>query len=660
MKCFSRLLVLVLPALSPGDFTPQEHPLFVGDEVQEIRLYFYEDNFWSLLEDNYQDKIYLQAEFQWEDVSFDTVGVRFKGGSSFTGNPTMKKSFKIDFNEFVDNQDFLGLRKINLNCNFHDPSFVREICAYELCAEAGLPAVRTTFAALYINDIYWGLYTVIEQFDGQFVEDHFGPEEDGNLWKGDNHGSLEYLGESQEAYFTEYELKTNEEENDWSGLIELTYGLNNTASEFLPDSLSNLMDVNTALALLAVDNLLVNLDSYAGRCANYYLYHKDLDDRFVFSNWDMNESWGVFDFWNHSIEELQSLDIYWVSPAPGESRPLAVNLWSVDEYQQVYEGHILRLMSGGADPDALVSRMEELRDIIRDWVYLEVPPRSMFSPEQFEAAMDQNIPTGPGGFIPALETFIRNRDAYLTNLLGSWEPVEGLVLNELMAKNDTTIADAFDEYNDWLEVANCGSESINLSSFYLTDDMAFPHKYAFPDTVIESGEYFVIWTDSDEEQGSMHTCFKLDSDGEEVYLLQSWIIVDQITFPALGTDISYGRSPDSTGEWQILSNSSPGSGNHTGNGSSFQIENGSEAGTLAIFVPNPVYAGSIVEIQGGNGLVQFAVYDLTGRAVAEPLVEHMEFSLSLEWDSASLPAGVYIMRLSQNGNSVCRRVTLIR
>ena len=70
--------------------------------------------------------------------------------------------------------------------------------------------------------------------------------------------------------------------------------LNNTSLAALADSLHNRLDVNSALAMLAVDNFTVNLDSYVGRCANYYFYHRDLDDRFVFTKWDQNEAWGIF------------------------------------------------------------------------------------------------------------------------------------------------------------------------------------------------------------------------------------------------------------------------------------------------------------------------------------------------------------------------------
>ena len=660
-KVLLPLILSILPVKALADLVPEDHPFFEYDQVHEIRLYFEEDDFWDILTENFEDEIYLEAGFEWEDYSFEIVGVRFKGGSSYTSNPTMKKSFKIDFDVFTEDQNIQGLYKINLNCNFNDPSFVREAAAYEIADAAGLPCPRSSFAALYINDTYWGLYTLVEQFDKHFIEERFGQSEDGNLWKGDDHGTLEFLGWYQEDYYGEYELKTNESENDWTSLINLTYCLNNTPVDQLPDSLSEVMDVNTALALLAVDNLLVNLDSYSGRGVNYYLYCADRDDRFVFGEWDTNESWGCFNWWGYSITQLQELDPYWTNITPGENRPLADVLWSVDEYREIYEGHLKKLLATAADPGVLVPRMEEMRDMIRDWVYLEEYPMSLFSPDQFEDAMDYNVPIGPGRFAPALATFIQNRHDYLTSLLGSWEPVDDLILNEIMAGNDSTIMDDNEEFEDWIEITNRGTDPINLSEYRLTDDMAFPDKFMFPDTLIQPGEYMIIWADKDTDQGSLHAEFKLDKDGEEVYLMQGSVIVDWITFPDIQDDVSWGRWPDLQEDWAFQAYPTPGAPN-----ADTEPEEEEEGGspyptTLGILFPNPVYAGSTeLTLTGGSGTASFSIYDLSGRNVSNPFTGALNNMQMISLDTSIFPAGIYVFRLSQEQNTVSKLITVIR
>ncbi len=653
------VLLCLLPGIALGALVPEDHPLFASGEVQEIHLTFSDPDFWNTLESNYASETYLTAEFQWDDYSFASVGVRFKGGSSYTSNPTMKRSFKIDFDTFVDDQNVSGIYKINLNCNFNDPSYVREAAAYEIAWAAGVPCPRTSFAALYINDTYWGLYTMVEQFDKHFIDERFGEGEDGNLWKGDDHGSLEFLGWDESSYYGNYELKTNESTNDWSSLVELCWYLNNTGVSQMPDTLSKVMDVNTALALMAVDNLVVNLDSYAGRCVNYYLYHADRDDRFVFGEWDMNESWGVYNSWGYSISALSSLDLYWTNPSSGEERGLTDALWSVDQYQDIYEGHFLKLLATQANPSVLVPRMEEMRDLIRDWVYMEEAPRRLFTASQFDNAMDTNISIGPGRYVPALGTFVEDRYDYLTSVLGTWDPVEDLILNELMAGNDTTIADPYGEFDDWLELTNTGTSAISLSGWFLTDDIAFPEKFAFPDTLIQPGEYMIVWADDDPSQGSLHAEFKLSGDGEELYLLQGSVIVDWISFPEIEDDVSWGRWPDLGETWAFQAYPTPGAPNTDEEPQGVEID--PSTSYLGIVCANPIReASSTVNITGASGAAMFSVYDMTGRLVATPFQGELSSQQSINFDTSSLSSGVYILRLTQNSNAVTEMVTVLK
>ncbi|RKZ05189.1 hypothetical protein DRQ25_16615, partial [Candidatus Fermentibacteria bacterium] len=218
----------------------------------------------------------------------------------------------------------------------------------------------------------------------------------------------------------------------------------------------------------------------------------------------------------------------------------------------------------------------------------------------------------------------------------------GLVLNELMAKNDTTITDNFGEFDDWIEITNTGSTNINLSGYYLTDDAADPFKFAFPDTVIQSGDYFIVWADDDPSQGSMHAEFKLSAAGEEVYLLYSLVIADMVILPELEADVSYGRWPDATGEWEILSIATPGAPNEGGPG----IETPDIPG-LCILAPNPLCSSGVLTIQGDQGFARLDIYDLSGRLVATPFEGELISPESLSWDAASLATGIYFLRLSQ-------------
>jgi len=138
-----------------------------------------------------------------------------------------------------------------------------------------------------------------------------------------------------------------------------------------------------------------------------------------------------------------------------------------------------------------------------------------------------------------------------------------VVLNELMARNDAALADPQGEYDDWIELKNNSSESIDLAGMYLSDNPDIPIKWQFPDdTVIEPGGYLIVWADEDGgDEPGLHANFKLASAGETVWLFDTLAgghaLLDSVTFADLEADQSLGRSPDGEGPVQVLSVPSP-------------------------------------------------------------------------------------------------------
>ena len=137
-----------------------------------------------------------------------------------------------------------------------------------------------------------------------------------------------------------------------------------------------------------------------------------------------------------------------------------------------------------------------------------------------------------------------------------------LVINELMASN-STILDPQGDADDWIELKNTGTTTIDLSGMYLSDDRAEPRKWQFPaGTTIAGGGYLLIWADDDDgDSPGLHTNFKLSAGGESVVLsdidARDNAVIDSVDFPAQTTDVSYGRSPEGTGSFQALAAASP-------------------------------------------------------------------------------------------------------
>ena len=140
-----------------------------------------------------------------------------------------------------------------------------------------------------------------------------------------------------------------------------------------------------------------------------------------------------------------------------------------------------------------------------------------------------------------------------------------LFINEFMADNNTTILDPQGEYDDWLEIWNCGNEPVNLGGMHLTDELSNPDKWIFPDTILSAGAFILIWADDDEGDPGLHTNFRLSADGEEIGLFgdetSGLMLIDSVTFGPQAQDVSYGRNPDGGTMWQTFLPSTPGYSN---------------------------------------------------------------------------------------------------
>jgi hypothetical protein len=132
--------------------------------------------------------------------------------------------------------------------------------------------------------------------------------------------------------------------------------------------------------------------------------------------------------------------------------------------------------------------------------------------------------------------------------------INKIVINELMAVNSTIVADQNGEFDDWFELFNLTESDIDISGYYLSDNDSKTSKWKIPTkTLIKGNRYLVIWADKDTTQAGLHANFKLSSGGEELVLSEPDLsVIDEISYPAQTSELSYSRVPDGTGSfrWQ--------------------------------------------------------------------------------------------------------------
>lgn len=180
------------------------------------------------------------------------------------------------------------------------------------------------------------------------------------------------------------------------------------------------------------------------------------------------------------------------------------------------------------------------------------------------------IPTGmlePYGYVVTGRFVVGRDDEWsrgASELFIVGDPDTVLMVNELMAVNDATIADEFGEFDDWVELLNLSEGSVSLEGLYLTDDFEeAPFKWRLPAVDLDSGERLIIWCDNDIEQGPYHASFKLSGNGEGVAIVRDGgggtpEALDQWRFGRQTADVSLGRFPDGQPTWVVLDSPSPG------------------------------------------------------------------------------------------------------
>ena len=144
-----------------------------------------------------------------------------------------------------------------------------------------------------------------------------------------------------------------------------------------------------------------------------------------------------------------------------------------------------------------------------------------------------------------------------------------IVINEFMASNNVTVFDPdFNNAGDWIEFYNPTDTFADISGWFLTDDPAVPDKWKIPGaTAVEAKGYLLVWCDQmdgqpDSVKTALHTNFTLQKHGEFIQLSRNdGTIEDSLTYGEQTTDISYGRLPDGSDNWQILENPTPGFAN---------------------------------------------------------------------------------------------------
>ncbi len=726
--------------------------LYNDSIIRKIDLVFPQSNHWQLMTQNKNAAINIPATLTYEGTKvLDSVGVRFKGNTSYSKVNGDKKSFNIELDWIKSENDISGYHTLNLNNAYQDESFLREVM-YTHMIRRHIPGLKANFSWLTINGVDWGLYPNVQQLNKDMYSDWFvsndgvsfraqgvqgggGGGPGGPNW-GDGTTALNYLNPNQN-YQTYYVLKYSDYANPYDELESLCDKLNNTPLAQLEDTMKVYMDLDRTLWFLASEIAFTDDDGYVYKGKqDYYVFKEQATGQFIPMEFDGNSPM--------AMNKASS----W-SPFHNETNvnyPLLNRLLQVPSIRQRYLAHMRTIIAEELDQTAFETRLNYYVSLIDTAVQNDT--KKLYSYNDFisevgvlknfvstrrnslnnNSEVSQAAPTISaashysnnvqwarpasnqmvnvratvssgngidavymhysgainGQFIKALmyddgthNDGAANDGVYGASIPGhvggtwvryyveavasntaksvSYLPVgaehdvfvylvepavasnSAIVINEIMASNQTAITDNNGEFDDWIELHNTSNNSVDISGWSITDDQFNLTKHVFPvGTVLNPGAYYILWADEDGSQGADHVNFKLSASGEELLLLnQNAELVDDITWGAQTTDQSYARSPNATGNFVIkyhtwaLNNDNP-----------LAIEDAVNDRQITIY-PNP--ANDVVRINISENALkyidQIELFDITGKKI-----NSISKAKEVQVSTVNLAEGMYVLR----------------
>ncbi len=390
------------PAPEPRDFSKAERlepgtdndlgtKLYDESTLRTLFIKFKDNEWMEEMEAFYRTDVAVPADLTVDGKLYKNVGLKFRGNSSFRSvSPDLKRSMNLYIDHKHSDQKLLGYKTLNLLNANSDPTFMREVI-YSHVARDYIPAFKGNFVKVVINGESWGIYSHIQQFNKDFLEDNFSTR-DGVRWKigagGGGSGNLRYPGEKKEDY-TGFQQRTEGKAEAWKELQQFTKLLDETPIEELAEKLNGRFDIDSAMWSLALECVFQD-EGYFTRGSDYNLY-LDPDGRFHLLQHDGNEVMSIpggpgmpSGLSGPKLEPFYNAD--------NPDRPLMYKLFQVPHFKARYRHHLKTITEEWIKWGKIGPLVEGYAALIRDEVKKDVRKHSSF--EAFEKGLVETSSDG--------------------------------------------------------------------------------------------------------------------------------------------------------------------------------------------------------------------------------------------------------------------------
>ena len=333
-----RVLFILLMATAAFGVSAKLDPseaFFKSGTIPSLRIEITGTNLTNLRKEN---RKYVRCTIREGAKVYENVAIRLKGAAGSFRGLDDRPALTVNFDKFLDGQEFHGLQKIHLNNSVQDPSYLTELLCGELFLAAGVPAARTTHARVELNGRDVGLYVLKEGFDKLFLKRH-GKNAKGNLYDG---GFLREITD-------DLEKDSGDDVKAHADLKALAKAAQIADPRERMLELRKRLDVDNFITFMALEVMTWHWDGYAMKRNNYRVYHDPDRDRIVFFPHGMDQM-----FWDPSGPIV-----------PGFEGLVARAITTTTEGRKLYRQRMGELLTNVFKVDVITNRLAEVHGRLR-------------------------------------------------------------------------------------------------------------------------------------------------------------------------------------------------------------------------------------------------------------------------------------------------------
>lgn len=400
--------------------------LYDINTVQEIEISFAQPSWDSIMDvlKNSTEDYYMADWVKINGTQYDSVGVRFKGNSSYNASNT-KNPLHISLDEYKK-QNHEGYESIKLSNGYGDPSFIREVLGYGILKNY-MHCPQANFAKVIINGSYYGVFTNDESIDKKFIADHFYSNDkcfvkcSSDLSpSAASKNSFKYINADSTSYSSTYDMKSD---TGWHDFIDLCNVVTNS-----PSTLESKLDVDRAIWMLAFNNLFVNLDSYSGVYAQNHYTYQDHTGHFNPIVWDLNMCFGAFPFAGQGtigVGQKSNTELKEYSPfahATDIAWPLINDVLADATMKRKYLAHLKTMLNEQITNANYQTQAAQYQSLVDNAISTD--GNKLFTYQQFQGGLNNDYAFG-NFTVPGITNLLDARKTYLTSLpeFSATEPI---------------------------------------------------------------------------------------------------------------------------------------------------------------------------------------------------------------------------------------------